>query len=381
MLPFAAVLSVEPPNAAPAVAEPVAATQWQYRGDEGWVDFDSDSCATLSTVVGETQLVIGDRVYSVDAERTFQTNPVTGYRRAIRRAPSAPASARAPVRTGQEAWEWPGRQIGGDSRSAPSTMAIKIDEKDLRAYDAILAGASRLTFRLVKDRKLAFTTFRVDADGTKDAFSILVNHRRGAEHLGKPYRELEFYADIALGDGSDGRVVQTVCREICCVPMESMDRGDKLVVSWGHAGSLFDLLCKCQAHEHELKMERASGSGVRLAFTAARNVATCRRSCFDCLCAIPTFFSGPVCVSMCVAPPARYYELQDASDQPLGSALFTRKSYTCCYVCCCYAACEEGQPHGSFVDFGTAPLQARRDVVAGLAAWIGNVSAMPPPSA
>ena len=90
MLPFAAVVSVEP-NAALVVAEPVAATQWQYRGDDGWVDFDSDSCATLSTVVGETQLVIGERVYSVDAERTFQTNPVTGYRRAIRRAPSAPA--------------------------------------------------------------------------------------------------------------------------------------------------------------------------------------------------------------------------------------------------------------------------------------------------
>ena len=119
MLPFAAVLSVEPPNAAPAVAEPVAATQWQYRGDEGWVDFDSDSCATLSTVVGgETQLVIGDRVYSVDAERTFQTNPVTGYRRAIRRAPyglgvAEMASARAPIRTrqpgahaGRGVWEW-----------------------------------------------------------------------------------------------------------------------------------------------------------------------------------------------------------------------------------------------------------------------------------
>ena len=29
--------------------------------------------------------------------------------------------------------------------------AIKIDEKDLRAYDAILAGASRLTFRLDRD--------------------------------------------------------------------------------------------------------------------------------------------------------------------------------------------------------------------------------------
>jgi hypothetical protein len=100
------------------VAEPVAATQWQYRGDDGWVDFDSDSCATLSTVVGETQLVIGERIYSVDAERTFQTNPVTGYRRAIRRAPSAPAYSvdgvpDAPIRTrqpgahaGRGVWEW-----------------------------------------------------------------------------------------------------------------------------------------------------------------------------------------------------------------------------------------------------------------------------------
>ena len=261
--------------------------------------------------------------------------------------------------------------------------AIKIDEKDLRAYDAILAGASRLTFRLVKDRKLAFTTFRVDADGTKDAFSILVNHRRGAEHLGKPYREREFYADIALGDGSDGRVVQTVCQTVSSdsqskvLPVESMDRGDALVVTqsdYNLLGCLSDLLCKCQAHEHELKMERVSGSGVRLAFTGERNAATCRRSCFDCLCAIPTFFAGPVCVNMCVAPPTGYYELQDASDQPLGSALFTWKYYTFCYGVCL----KEGQPHGSFVDFGTAPLQARRDVVAGLAAAIGNVSAAVP---
>ena len=123
-----------------------------------------------------------------------------------------------------------------------------------------------------------------------------------------------------------------------------MDRGDALVVSGGLAdgnmlGCLSDLLCKCQAHEYELRMERASGSGVRLASTPARNVATCRRSCFDILCAIPTFFSGPAFVNMCVARPSVYYELQDASDQPLGSALFTRKEYSLCYVCCCFAAC------------------------------------------
>ena len=262
---------------------------------------------------------------------------------------------------------------------ASARAPVRTRQPDLRAYDAILAGASRLTFRLVKDRKLAFTTFHVDADGTKDAFSILVNHRRGAEHLGKRYCEGEFNADIALGDGSDGRVVQTVCREKkeWCVPMESMDRGDKLVVSWGlDTMRLSDLLCKCQAHEHELKMERASGSGVRLAFTAARNAATCWRLQFECLCGFPTCGIVPAFVNLFVACPSRYYELQDASDQPLGSVLFTLPGRTR-EGCCQYD--EETSKfltlHGSFVDFGTAPLQARRDVVAGLAAWIGNVSA------
>jgi len=58
--------------------------QWQCKGDDGWVDFDKASCATLSTAVGATKLVIGDRIYAIDAERQFQTNEVTGYRRAIR---------------------------------------------------------------------------------------------------------------------------------------------------------------------------------------------------------------------------------------------------------------------------------------------------------
>ena len=58
--------------------------QWQYKGDDGWVDYDEASCATLTNNVGATKLVIGDRIYAIDAERQFQTNEVTGYRRAIR---------------------------------------------------------------------------------------------------------------------------------------------------------------------------------------------------------------------------------------------------------------------------------------------------------
>ena len=181
MLPLAAVVSVEP-NAALAVAEPVAATQWQYSGEDGWVDFDSESCATLSTVVGETQLVIGERVYSVDAERTFQTNPVTGYRRAIRRAPSAPASARAPVRTrqpgahaGRGVWEWQEFPNGPWRPYDRSTNAI-IVAADVRREWSVVAATDGSKHNVDFDRGTAkdLTTgaihaIRKSVDGVPDA--------------------------------------------------------------------------------------------------------------------------------------------------------------------------------------------------------------------
>ena len=97
MVLTAEVLDGEP-NAEMVIATPVTTTQWQYEGDDGWIDYDKASCTTLSTVVGATQLVIGDRIYAIDAERQFQTNPETGYRRAIRcLADCVVASEGAPV--------------------------------------------------------------------------------------------------------------------------------------------------------------------------------------------------------------------------------------------------------------------------------------------
>lgn len=88
-------------------------------------------------------------------------------------------------------------------------------EADLKAYDALLGGASRLRLRLVTKRHLAWTTFRVDVDGARDAFSILVHFDRNPSHEGKNLVNKEplgaFVADVVLGDGTDGgRVVQTV---------------------------------------------------------------------------------------------------------------------------------------------------------------------------
>ena len=166
--------------------------------------------------------------------------------------------------------------------------------EDLREYDAILTAASRLTFRLktVYSGKLAVSTFHVDADTNKDVFSILVNHtpdpaKRG-KNLGGRAPWGEFYAVVALGDGSDGRIVQTITRAgvddlYGQAEIQSMDRGDACTVT-GSLGNCCaamnngcDPLCKCQANEKAIKVERASGTSVRLTATPARNKAMCRR--------------------------------------------------------------------------------------------------------
>ena len=96
------------------------------------------------------------------------------------------------------------------ARVLPAEAGPTPSAADLEAYDAIL-GASRLTFRLVNAPSVC-TTFRVDADGTKDAFSILVNHDRARPGENRANDEPfgAFVADVVLGDGSDNRVVQTV---------------------------------------------------------------------------------------------------------------------------------------------------------------------------
>ena len=76
---------------------------------------------------------------------------------------------------------------------------------------------------------------------------------------------------------------------------------------------------------------------------------------------------------MCCARPDWHYELQDASNAPLGGASFTHKQFTCCYNECS----AKNQPHGSFADLGSAPLAARRDLVATVAMRIGSILATP----
>ena len=274
------------------------------------------------------------------------------------------------------------------ARIQPAEAGPTPSAGDLEAYDVILGNASRLTFRLVNAPPVC-TTFRVDADGTKDAFSILVNHDRArpGENRANDKPFGAFVADVVLGDGSDNRVVQTITcpgqmdwkefmyNKKSCPPVQSMDRGDKLTLTSGYPGGALGA-CGCPKCDKEIeyKVERSSGASTRLFASKERNEAQCRRAWCDCLSWIPLIAcGGPICLNVCCAHPDWHYELQDASNAPLGGASFTHKQFTCCYNECS----AKNQPHGSFADLGSAPLAARRDLVATVAMRIGSILATP----
>ena len=134
-----------------------------------------------------------------------------------------------------------------------------------------------------------------------------------------------FVADVALGDGSDNRVVQTVTSSGHCVMKEmyskklctiqSMDRGDQLALTQDQGGATY-MGCPMCDREIEYKVERSSGASTRLFASKERNKANCRRAWCECLFALPTWFAGPVCFNCCCAQPNWHYELQDASNAP-----------------------------------------------------------------
>lgn len=155
-----------------------------------------------------------------------------------------------------------------------------------------------------------------------------------------------------------------------------MDRGEALTlrgsgVPYGALNAGCDPYTKCQANEHVIVVTRPGGD-VRLSASPTLNAATCRRAWCELILAIPSLGSLVACLWCCIAPPTARYELQDANRAPLG-ATYTEKKYTCCYVMCRTG----GQPTGAFVDFSTASLQARRDLVAALVARIGATAATP----
>ena len=299
-----------------------------------------------------------------------------------------------------------------DAQVAPTTELIEKNDavlgavipatsvgtpEDLGAYDVLLTEATRLTFKVVKsDRSAAATTLRVDTDRGVSALTMRINFDR--KHPGKAsQRNVEPYnsyvVDVCLGDGSESRVVQTVSCGGTSNRMsqkgmvsESMDRGDLLNLTIDQGGTCdpwASACLKCVAPEQVLLVERgramagggfqAGGGGTRLATTAAHNGATCRYVWCSALFGLPTSCVLPLCVSCCCAPPPTHYEVQGVDKVPLGGARYRVPHYTFCKEACWL----RGLPDGATVDFGSAPLATRRDIVAAVALQIGSIAAVP----
>ena len=271
----------------------------------------------------------------------------------------------------------------------PVPRARRRDDGVARA--GMLSKAQTMSFHQVakKDSKKALYVLRVDVDGVVGALSILLHlgldrAQPAKRDANTPY--FAFAADVVLGDGQDGRVVQTVsCAGVGDqglggatrgkgLPVEVIDRGSATPIYVERPSDTWQLcapLLTCRVPEDALTVQRGA-AGVRLVATSALNGAGCRRAWVDYLISIPTFCSGPVCLLCCVAPPTRHYEVQDAQQSPLGGARYAVPGHTFCKTC--YLP---GGMDGNRIDFGAAPLEARRDIVAAAVAQFGFLTAYP----
>ena len=259
----------------------------------------------------------------------------------------------------------------------PAATQQANDAAALAAYDALLAGAGRLTFRPKKrtgpsdvrpDGTYA-KGFDVDTDRQKGAFEVTYDGLPGwgvQEIYGK------YEARIVIGG-----VAQTISSAggppppgiICSGQLQlrpaasqSMDRGEALTVQLERPSEC-DKYKKCICFswpEEYVRLTRGGGGG--LALVAPPSDEKCGKACglwfMNPLCAIT---GVPVCFLFCLACcPVELgretYVAYDATGAPLGGARLVGPGQKCCSF----------QPQ--WLDLGATPVAARRDLVAAVVA-------------
>lgn len=241
---------------------------------------------------------------------------------------------------------------------APPDEPRTPDAADLKAYDELLEGASRLTVHDTETMTCikALTVgsrsqdkFRIDVDGTPSALSVWVcfdRARPDARVIELPDESPRnaYFADILLGDGSDGRLVQTIScagstsQRWCddTLPSsQSMDRGDTLQLDRDEGNgcvSTWSFLIKCAAPVTTMSVTSQDKLRTRLVATPALNKATCKRQWLDCLlcpvscftpCVLPLIAS-----TMCCAYPPVNYEARNGELEALDGVQYVVPSLT-----------------------------------------------------
>ena len=295
----------------------------------------------------------------------------------------------------------PGLQPGA-TFSVQVPAAPVDDPAATAAYDALLAGASRLTFESKSnwDQKTQTGTlaWSVEADTgatfrvTFDAPSLHGTGRYfgpGREQTGAPYGRGDgsYHAQVAIGDV----VVQTLSstgvvaedhefRPLYAAALgcprppasQSMDRGEALTIQCERPTECekYKKCCCCSWPEEYVRLTRGGGGGLALASPPSDEKCGLALACWlTAITGIPTSCALPACVMLCILPCCpgdvgrKSYVAYDAAGAPLGGARYTVPGNKCC---------KRPKP---WLDLGATPVAARRDLVAAAVAMACTDSA------
>ena len=271
----------------------------------------------------------------------------------------------------------PGLQPGATfSVSIPAAAPVD-DPAATAAYDALLAGASRLSFSSKSEQsELANGRFdlgpwSVEADNGA-AFHVALDAR--ARHENKIRYgggDGSYNAQVLMGDAvvqrfsstgaatGNGRAAYFRCPRPPA--SQSIDRGEALTIQVERSTNCekYQASCCCNFPEEAVRVTRGGGGGLSLVTPPPD-----KKRCYAAGCCLAgTLFPVTCALSIVLAfipveTGRETYVAYDATGTPLGAKLVV-PGQKC--ACSHYACCRPGDP---WLDLGATPVAARRDLVA-----------------
>ena len=267
----------------------------------------------------------------------------------------------------------PGLQPGATfSVSIPAAAPVD-DPAATAAYDALLAGASRLSFSsksdMANDERFDFGPWSVEADNGA-AFQVTVDTPSGLENkMRYGGGNGSYNAQILMGDVVVQRLKSTGDTGNCLAALsyaprppasQSIDRGEALTIQVERSTNCekYKKSCSGSFPDESVRVTRGGGGGLSLVTPPPD-----KKRCYAAGCCLAgTFFPVACALSIVLAfipveTGRETYVAYDATGTPLGAKLVV-PGQKCA---CCRNICRPGDP---WLDLGATPVAARRDLVA-----------------
>ena len=265
----------------------------------------------------------------------------------------------------------PGLQPGA-TFSVQVPAAPVDDPAATAAYDALLAGASRLSFSsksdMANDERFDFGPWSVEADNGA-AFQVTVDTPSGLENKIRygggngSYNAQVLMGDVVVQRFSSTGVANGRAAYLRCPrppASQSIDRGEALTIQVERSTNCekYKKSCSGSFPDESVRVTRGGGGGLSLVTPPPD-----KKRCYAAGCCLAgTFFPVACALSIVLAfipveTGRETYVAYDATGTPLGAKLVV-PGQKCA---CCRNICRPGDP---WLDLGATPVAARRDLVA-----------------